>query len=102
MYPPPTPFFTCVQHVVFPVEAGLNRLLQNRSISPISLLESASGKEVQPQELEEEEPLVTPPLQLPANTSRRHTVAEVSTHFRLGSAPCKFAVPTHRYKNHTV
>ncbi|XP_023682258.1 serine/threonine-protein kinase SIK1 [Paramormyrops kingsleyae] len=82
------------QHVVFPVEAGLNGLLQNRSISPISLLESAVGKEVQPQELEEEEPSVTPPLQLPANTSRRHTVAEVSTHFRLGSAPCTMVSPS--------
>ncbi|XP_048870637.1 serine/threonine-protein kinase SIK1 isoform X2 [Brienomyrus brachyistius] len=80
--------------VVFPVEAGLNGLLQNRSISPISLLESAVGKEVQPQELEEEEPLVTPPIQLPANTSRRHTVAEVSTHFRMGSAPCTVVSPS--------
>ncbi|CAG05842.1 unnamed protein product, partial [Tetraodon nigroviridis] len=63
----------CLQRVVFPVEASLNRLLWNRSISPNSLLETSISEEVRPRDLEEEEATQTvgpllPPPPLPADT----------------------------------
>nr|XP_015218995.1 PREDICTED: serine/threonine-protein kinase SIK2-like [Lepisosteus oculatus] len=77
------------QRVVFPLEASLNGLLQNRSISPNSLLENTISEEVRPSDLEEEEGLqVAAPLCPPNNTSRRHTLAEVSAHFHQCSPPC--------------
>lgn len=77
------------QRVVFPVEASFNRLLWNRSISPNSLLETSISEEVRPRDLEEEEATQTlGPLLPPTTTSRRHTLAEVSTRFHQCSPPC--------------
>lgn len=78
------------QRVVFPVEASLNRLLWNRSISPNSLLETSISEEVRPRDLEEEEATQTlGPLLPPTTTSRRHTLAEVSTQFHQCNPPCQ-------------
>lgn len=77
------------QRVVFPVEASLNRLLWNRSISPNSLLETSISEEVRPRDLEEEEATQTLcPLLPPTTTSRRHTLAEVSARFHQCNPPC--------------
>ncbi|KAJ8282676.1 hypothetical protein COCON_G00051950 [Conger conger] len=77
------------QRVVFPVEANLNGLLQNRSISPNSLLETTISEEVRPRDLEEEEgPQTLSPSHLQSNTSRRHTLAEVSARFHQCNPPC--------------
>uniref|UniRef100_A0A8C7IBC7 non-specific serine/threonine protein kinase n=1 Tax=Oncorhynchus kisutch TaxID=8019 RepID=A0A8C7IBC7_ONCKI len=67
------------QRVAFPVEASLNRLLCNRSISPNSLLETSISEEVTH---------TCSPLVLPTTTSRRHTLAEVSPHFYQCNPPC--------------
>lgn len=75
------------QRVVFPVEASLNRLLCNRSISPNSLLETSISEEVWPRDLEEVTHTCSP-LVLPTTTSRRHTLAEVSPHFYQCNPPC--------------
>lgn len=78
-----------LQRVVFPVEASLNRLLWNRSISPNSLLETSISEEVRPRDLEEEEATQTlRPLLPPSTTSRRHTLAEVSARFHQCNPPC--------------
>ncbi|KAG9335016.1 hypothetical protein JZ751_006157 [Albula glossodonta] len=77
------------QRVVFPVEASLSGLLRNRSISPNSLLETTISEEVRPRDLDEEEgPQATSPPHLPSNTSRRHTLAEVSARFHQCNPPC--------------
>lgn len=79
-----------IQRVVFPVEASLNRLLWNRSISPNSLLETSISEEVRPRDLEEEEATqALGPLLPPTTTSRRHTLAEVSARFHQCNPPCK-------------
>ncbi|CAL8268572.1 unnamed protein product [Lota lota] len=83
------------QRVVFPVEASLNRLLWNRSISPTSLLETSISEEVRPRDLEEEEAGHPPgPLGLPTTASRRHTLAEVSARFHQCSPPCIVVSPS--------
>ncbi|XP_012730541.2 serine/threonine-protein kinase SIK1 [Fundulus heteroclitus] len=82
------------QRVVFPVEASLNRLLWNRSISPNSLLETSITEEVRPRDLEEEEATQTLGPLLPPTTSRRHTLAEVSARFHQCSPPCIVVSPT--------
>lgn len=83
------------QRVVFPVEASLNRLLWNRSISPNSLLETSISEEVRPRDLEEEEASqALGPLLPPTTTSRRHTLAEVSAQFHLCNPPCIVVSPT--------
>ncbi|XP_029699435.1 serine/threonine-protein kinase SIK1 [Takifugu rubripes] len=83
------------QRVVFPVEASLNRLLWNRSISPNSLLETSISEEVRPRDLEEEEATQTlGPLLPPTTTSRRHTLAEVSTRFHQCIPPCIVVSPS--------
>ncbi|KAM6979297.1 serine/threonine-protein kinase SIK1 [Tautogolabrus adspersus] len=83
------------QRVVFPVEASLNRLLWNRSISPNSLLETSISEEVRPRDLEEEEATQSlGPLLLPTTTSRRHTLAEVSTRFHQCNPPCIVVSPS--------
>lgn len=75
--------------MVFPVEASLNRLLWNRSISPNSLLETSISEEVRPRDLEEEEATQTlGPLLPPTTTSRRHTLAEVSARLHQCNPPC--------------
>uniref|UniRef100_A0A3B3US77 non-specific serine/threonine protein kinase n=1 Tax=Poecilia latipinna TaxID=48699 RepID=A0A3B3US77_9TELE len=75
------------QRVVFPVEASLNRLLWNRSISPNSLLETSISEEVRPRDLEEEEATQSLGPLLPPTTSRRHTLAEVSARFHQCNPP---------------
>ncbi|KAG7275907.1 hypothetical protein CRUP_011357 [Coryphaenoides rupestris] len=83
------------QRVVFPVEASLNRLLWNRSISPNSLLETSISEEVRPRDLEEEEAgQVAGPLVFPTATSRRHTLAEVSAGFHQCNPPCIVVSPS--------
>uniref|UniRef100_A0A671W0P7 non-specific serine/threonine protein kinase n=1 Tax=Sparus aurata TaxID=8175 RepID=A0A671W0P7_SPAAU len=84
-----------LQRVVFPVEASLNRLLWNRSISPNSLLETSISEEVRPRDLEEEEaPQSLGPLLPPTTTSRRHTLAEVSARFHQCNPPCIVVSPS--------
>lgn len=76
--------------MVCPVEASLNGLLWNRSISPNSLLETTINEEVRPGDLEEEDvALQASPTTLPNTASRRHTLAEVSTRFHLCNPPCE-------------
>ncbi|XP_020504428.1 serine/threonine-protein kinase SIK1 [Labrus bergylta] len=83
------------QRVVFPVEASLNRLLWNRSISPNSLLETSISEEVRPRDLEEEEATQSlGPLLPPTTTSRRHTLAEVSARFHQCHPPCIVVSPS--------
>ncbi|KAF3843127.1 hypothetical protein F7725_001976 [Dissostichus mawsoni] len=83
------------QRVVFPVEASLNRLLWNRSISPNSLLETSISEEVRPRDLEEEEATQTfAQLLPPSTTSRRHTLAEVSARFHQCNPPCIVVCPS--------
>lgn len=87
---PLTAVLSSFQRVVFPVEASLNRLLWNRSISPNSLLETSISEEVRPRDLEEEEATqALGPLLPPTTTSRRHTLAEVSARFHQCNPPCK-------------
>ncbi|KAM4608888.1 serine/threonine-protein kinase SIK1 [Polymixia lowei] len=81
------------QRVVFPVEASLNRLLWNRSISPNSLLETSISEEVRPRDLEEEEGTHATLLP-PTTTSRRHTLAEVSARFHQCNPPCIVVSPS--------
>ncbi|KAM6985796.1 serine/threonine-protein kinase SIK1 [Aplochiton taeniatus] len=80
------------QRVVSPVEASLNRLLWNRSISPNSLLETSISEEVKPRDLEEEEG--THSAVLPSTTCRRHTLAEVSARFHQCNPPCIVVSPS--------
>ncbi|XP_050974834.1 serine/threonine-protein kinase SIK1 [Labeo rohita] len=83
------------QRVVCPVEASLNGLLWNRSISPNSLLETTISEEVRPHDLEEEEGMLqVQPPHLPSTTSRRHTLAEVSARFHQCSPPCIVVSPS--------
>ncbi|XP_068185114.1 serine/threonine-protein kinase SIK1 [Antennarius striatus] len=83
------------QRVLFPVEASLNRLLWNRSISPNSLLETSISEEVRPRDLDEEEAAQTlTPLLPPTTTSRRHTLAEVSARFHRCNPPCIVVSPS--------
>lgn len=74
-----------------PVEASLNGLLWNRSISPNSLLETTINEEVRTGVLEEEDGVPqVPPTLFPNTTSRRHTLAEVSARFHLCNPPCEW------------
>uniref|UniRef100_A0A673B018 non-specific serine/threonine protein kinase n=1 Tax=Sphaeramia orbicularis TaxID=375764 RepID=A0A673B018_9TELE len=89
------PTSSSLQRVVFPVEASLNRLLWNRSISPNSLLETSISEEVRPRDLEEEEATqCLGPLLPPTTTSRRHTLAEVSARFHQCNPPCIVVSPS--------
>uniref|UniRef100_A0A672RYA8 non-specific serine/threonine protein kinase n=1 Tax=Sinocyclocheilus grahami TaxID=75366 RepID=A0A672RYA8_SINGR len=81
--------------VVCPVEASLNGLLWNRSISPNSLLETTISEEVRPHDLDEEEGMLQVQLpHLPSTTSRRHTLAEVSARFHQCNPPCIVVSPS--------
>ncbi|XP_033864971.3 serine/threonine-protein kinase SIK1 isoform X1 [Acipenser ruthenus] len=77
---------TTAERVVYPVEASFSGLLRNRSISPNSMLETTISQEVR-QDLDEEGVQALIPPHIPNNTSRRHTLAEVSTHFHQCSPP---------------
>uniref|UniRef100_A0A672RT01 non-specific serine/threonine protein kinase n=1 Tax=Sinocyclocheilus grahami TaxID=75366 RepID=A0A672RT01_SINGR len=77
------------------LEASLNGLLWNRSISPNSLLETTISEEVRPHDLEEEEGMLqVQPPHLPSTTSRRHTLAEVSARFHKCNPPCIVVSPS--------
>ncbi|XP_067401279.1 serine/threonine-protein kinase SIK1 isoform X3 [Emydura macquarii macquarii] len=77
-----------VEPVFFPVDPNFNGLFRNRSISPNSLLETTISEEVRQEKDLEEEIKAYNPLHLPSNTSRRHTLAEVTTHFYPCTPPC--------------
>ncbi|XP_066401616.1 serine/threonine-protein kinase SIK1 [Molothrus aeneus] len=79
-----------LQPVFFPVDTNFNGLFRNRSISPNSLLETTISEEVrQEKELEDEiKAYDHHPICIPSNTSRRHTLAEVTTHFYQHVPPC--------------
>ncbi|KAI5106782.1 serine/threonine-protein kinase SIK1 isoform X1, partial [Silurus meridionalis] len=82
------------QRVVCPVEASLNGLLWNRSISPNSLLETTINEEVRPGDLEEEDGTLQGSAIVPNTASRRHTLAEVSARFHLCNPPCIVISPS--------
>ncbi|NXC29433.1 SIK2 kinase, partial [Campylorhamphus procurvoides] len=78
-----------LQPVFFPMDTNFNGLFRNRSISPNSLLETTISEEVrQEKELEDEIKAYDHPIHIPSNTSRRHTLAEVTTHFYQHAPPC--------------
>ncbi|NXF04335.1 SIK2 kinase, partial [Smithornis capensis] len=78
-----------LQPMFFPVDTNFNGLFRNRSISPNSLLETTISEEVrQEKELEDEIKAYDHPIRIPSNTSRRHTLAEVTTHFYQHVPPC--------------
>ncbi|XP_064353129.1 serine/threonine-protein kinase SIK1 [Dromaius novaehollandiae] len=77
-----------LQPVFFPVDPNLNGLFRNRSISPNSLLETTISEEVRQEKELEDEIKAYDPIRIPNNTSRRHTLAEVSTHFYQHAPPC--------------
>ncbi|KAM9389750.1 serine/threonine-protein kinase SIK1 isoform 1-T2 [Phaethornis superciliosus] len=78
-----------LQPMFFPVDPNFNGLFRNRSISPNSLLETTISEEVrQEKELEDEIKAYDHPVCIPSNTSRRHTLAEVTTHFYQRAPPC--------------
>ncbi|XP_020008197.2 serine/threonine-protein kinase SIK1 isoform X1 [Castor canadensis] len=75
-----------LQPLFFSVDASCNGVLQHRSISPSSLLDTAISEEArQGPGLEEEHEAQEP---LPGSTGRRHTLAEVSAHFSPLVPPC--------------
>uniref|UniRef100_A0A4W3HIQ5 non-specific serine/threonine protein kinase n=1 Tax=Callorhinchus milii TaxID=7868 RepID=A0A4W3HIQ5_CALMI len=81
---------TCFQPIVSPVDASVKALLKGRSMSPCSLLETAISEEVRMDPELEEELMGRSQnsSHVLTNTCRRHTVAEVSTHFNSQTAPC--------------
>ncbi|KAF4797781.1 hypothetical protein TURU_069172 [Turdus rufiventris] len=89
-----------LQPVFFPVDTNFNGLFRNRSISPNSLLETTISEEVrQEKELEDEIKAYDHPICIPSNTSRRHTLAEVTTHFYQHVPPCLKAFRQQLRKN---
>ncbi|OXB79555.1 UNVERIFIED_CONTAM: hypothetical protein H355_000371 [Colinus virginianus] len=89
-----------LQPVFFPVDPNFNGLFRNRSISPSSLLETTISEEVrQEKELEDEIKAYDHPIHIPSNTSRRHTLAEVTTHFYQRAPPCLKAFRQQLRKN---
>ncbi|RLW07814.1 hypothetical protein DV515_00003543 [Chloebia gouldiae] len=89
-----------LQPVFFPVDTNFNGLFRNRSISPNSLLETTISEEVrQEKELEDEIKAFDHPICIPSNTSRRHTLAEVTTHFYQHVPPCLKAFRQQLRKN---
>ncbi|XP_020829521.1 serine/threonine-protein kinase SIK1 isoform X2 [Phascolarctos cinereus] len=77
-----------LQPLFFPVEPNFNGLFRNCSISPNSLLETTISEEVRQDKDFEEEIKAQNPVHLPTNTNRRHTLAEVTTHFYQRTPPC--------------
>ncbi|XP_019380393.1 PREDICTED: serine/threonine-protein kinase SIK1 isoform X1 [Gavialis gangeticus] len=77
-----------LQPVFFPVDPSFSGLFRNRPISPNSLLETTISEEVRQEKDLEEEIKAYNPLHIPNNTSRRHTLAEVTTHFYQHTPPC--------------
>ncbi|XP_013797114.1 serine/threonine-protein kinase SIK1 [Apteryx mantelli] len=77
-----------LQPVFFPVDPNFNGLFRNRSISPNSLLETTISEEVRQEKELEDEIKAYDPIHIPNNTSRRHTLAEVTTYFYQHAPPC--------------
>nr|XP_009677830.1 PREDICTED: serine/threonine-protein kinase SIK1 [Struthio camelus australis] len=77
-----------LQPMFFPVDPNFNGLFRNRSISPNSLLETTISEEVRQEKELEDEIKAYDPIRIPNNTSRRHTLAEVTTHFYQHAPPC--------------
>ncbi|KAL6081575.1 hypothetical protein STEG23_005234, partial [Scotinomys teguina] len=77
-----------LQPLFFPVDTNCSGVFRHRSVSPSSLLDTAICEEArQGPGLEEEQEAQE---RLPGSTGRRHTLAEVSTHFsplNLPSSP---------------
>ncbi|EGW13788.1 Serine/threonine-protein kinase SIK1 [Cricetulus griseus] len=75
-----------LQPLFFPVDTNCSGVFRHRSVSPNSLLDTAISEEArQGPGLEEEQEAQEP---LPGSTGRRHTLAEVSTHFSPFNPPC--------------
>ncbi|XP_027785103.2 serine/threonine-protein kinase SIK1 isoform X1 [Marmota flaviventris] len=75
-----------LQPLFFPVDVNCNGVFQHRPVSPSSLLDTAISEEARlGPGLEEEQEAQEP---LPGSTGRRHTLAEVSTHFSPITPPC--------------
>ncbi|XP_004696960.1 serine/threonine-protein kinase SIK1 [Echinops telfairi] len=75
-----------LQPLLFPVDATCEGLFRHRPVSPSSLLDTAISEEArQDQGLEDELKAQKP---LPSGTGRRHTLAEVTTHFSPHTLPC--------------
>ncbi|KAM6224668.1 serine/threonine-protein kinase SIK1 [Rhynchocyon petersi] len=77
---------TSLQPLFFPVDANCDGMFQHRSISPSSLLDTSISEEVRQGPGLEEELRAQRPL--PTSTGRRHTLAEVTTHFSPCTPPC--------------
>ncbi|XP_074069980.1 serine/threonine-protein kinase SIK1 [Macrotis lagotis] len=77
-----------LQPLFFSMEPSFNSLFRNCSISPNSLLETTISEEVRQDKDFEEEIKAQNPIHLPSNTSRRHTLAEVTSHFYQCTPPC--------------
>ncbi|XP_072470936.1 serine/threonine-protein kinase SIK1 [Notamacropus eugenii] len=77
-----------LQPLFFSMEPNFSGLFRNCSISPNSLLETTISEEVRQDKDFEEEMKAQNPIHLPSNTSRRHTLAEVTTHFYQRTPPC--------------
>lgn len=75
-----------LQPLFFPVDTNCSGGFRHRSVSPSSLLDTAICEEARPDPGLEEEQEVQEPL--PGSTGRRHTLAEVSTHFSPLNPPC--------------
>ncbi|XP_027250167.2 serine/threonine-protein kinase SIK1 isoform X4 [Cricetulus griseus] len=74
-----------LQPLFFPVDTNCSGVFRHRSVSPNSLLDTAISEEArQGPGLEEEQEAQEP---LPGSTGRRHTLAEVSTHFSPFNPP---------------
>ncbi|XP_048459141.1 serine/threonine-protein kinase SIK1 isoform X2 [Rhincodon typus] len=92
--------------VLLQVDASVNVLIRNRSISRCSLLDTTISEEArQEQDLEENimEKIQTP-LHTLSSANRRHTVAGVSAHLNNETAPCtaissQARIPDDAYSN---
>ncbi|XP_004631832.1 serine/threonine-protein kinase SIK1 [Octodon degus] len=75
-----------MQPLFYLADASCSGVSPHRSISPSSLLDTAISEEAAQVPRLEEEPEVLEPLR--GSTGRRHTLAEVSTHYSPLSPPC--------------
>ncbi|XP_005375847.1 PREDICTED: serine/threonine-protein kinase SIK1 [Chinchilla lanigera] len=75
-----------LQPLFFLADASCNSVSPHRSISPSSLLDTAISEEAAQAPILEEEPEAPEPPR--SGTGRRHTLAEVSTHFSPFTPPC--------------
>ncbi|XP_078089220.1 serine/threonine-protein kinase SIK1 isoform X2 [Mustelus asterias] len=78
------------QPVIHPVDASVNVLIGNQSISRSSLLETAINEEMRQEQDVEEHVMgkVQNSLHILSSANRRNTVAQVPAHFNNHTAPC--------------